>query len=131
MGPIAKFLTGSLLLAGAPAMASSPDGEAKLASALDGRVAGKPTDCLFLRDIRSSRIIDNTAILYETRGGTLYVNRPEAGRESLDQWDTLVTDTHSSRLCDVDVVKLYDTSARMMSGMVFLGDFVPYEKPGD
>lgn len=129
----ALFLAGALIAAvTVPASAAPPtEGEAKLAKLLEGRVAGEPTDCLLLRDVLSSRIIDETAIVYETRGGTLYVNRPDSGRESLDQWDTLVTDTQGSRLCDVDVVRLYDTSTRMTTGLVFLGDFVPYEKPGD
>jgi hypothetical protein len=104
------------------------DPEVRLARALEGRVAGKPVDCIQLRSIRSSRIIDDTAILYDT-GGTLYVNRPRAGRESLDQWDTLVTRTHSSQLCSIDVVHLYDTGSRMQTGSVFLGEFVPYRKP--
>lgn len=125
-----SLLAGSLLLAGTPALAGATP-EAKLAAALEGRVAGAPVDCLNLRDIRSSRIINDTAILYETRDGTLYLNRPDAGASALDQWDVLVTDTRSSQLCSIDVVHLYDTSARMRTGSVFLGDFVPYEEPRD
>ena len=99
---------------------------------LRGRVPGRPVNCIPLRQIRSSRIIDRTAILYEV-GSTIYVNRPRAGRESLDRSDTLVTDTHSSQLCSIDTVKLYDASARMQRGFVFLGEFVPYRKvrPGN
>jgi hypothetical protein len=122
-------IIGAVLMAAAPAIAET--GEAKLAEALDGRVAGEPVDCLSLRDIRSTRIINDTAILYETAGDTIYVNRPESGANSLDQWDVMVTDTHSSRLCDVDVVKLYDNGLNIQTGFVLLGDFVPYEKPGD
>ena len=102
---------------------------AELARALEGRVAGKPVDCLNLRDIRSTQIIDRTAILYETHGGTLYVNKPEGGASSLDKWDVLVTDTHSSQLCDIDIVRLLDTAARVETGFVNLGEFVPYRKP--
>jgi hypothetical protein len=103
--------------------------EAKLAKALEGRVAGKPVDCLYQRDIRSSRIYDRTAIVYETSGGTLYVNRPRSGATSLDSNDILVTDTHSSQLCSIDVVQLYDNGSRMQNGFVGLGPFVPYVKP--
>jgi hypothetical protein len=56
----------------------NPRAEAKLAKALEGRVAGAPVDCIQLRDIQSSRIIDGTAILYDT-GTTLYLNRPASG----------------------------------------------------
>lgn len=101
---------------------------AELAKALEGRVAGKPVDCLNLRDIRSTQIIDRTAIIYETRGGTIYVNKPEGGANSLDKWDVLVTDTHSTQLCDVDIVRLFDTGSRIETGFVNLGEFVPYRK---
>lgn len=101
--------------------------EAQLARALEGRVAGEPVDCISLRHVRSSQIIDDTAILYDT-GRTLYVNRPRAGARGLDSWDVLVTRTFSDRLCSIDTVDLYDSSSRMQNGFVFLGDFVPYRK---
>ena len=132
MHGIAKMIVGGILAASIPALAGAAprlDPEAKLAEALSGRVAGAPVDCVNLRDIRSSKIINRTAILYETGGGTIYVNRPDAGRESLNEWDVLVTKTHTNRLCSIDVVSLYDTGARMQTGAVFLGEFVPYHKP--
>ena len=104
---------------------------AELARALEGRVAGKPVDCLNLRDIRSTRIIDRTAILYETTGGTIYVNKPEGGATSLDKWDVLVTDTRSPQLCNIDIVRLFDTGSHIESGFVNLGEFVPYRKAGN
>jgi hypothetical protein len=114
----------------APAQALSPaaeKGEARLARALEGRVAGAPVDCIDLRRVRSSRIIPGTAIVYEA-GGTLYVNRPRAGADTLDSWDVMVNKLHDSRLCSIDVVELYDTGARIQTGIVFLGDFVPYKR---
>lgn len=127
----ASLLIGALVIAGAPALAKSePEtGEARLAKLIEGRVAGKPVECLELRDIRSSRIIPGTAIVYETKGNRLYVNRPESGADTLDSWDVMVTDTHLSRLCNIDVVHLHDTGTRMQTGLVFLGDFVPYDRP--
>ena len=133
MRDIPKLLLGGMLLVSFPFAAGAAarlDPEAKLAQSLNGRVAGEPVDCVDLSDIRSSRIINRTAILYETRGGTIYVNRPDAGRESLSDWDVLVTRTHMNRLCSIDVVELYDSGARMRTGSVFLGRFVPYRKPG-
>jgi len=116
------------LLAAAPAAAADrPKGEERLAKALEGRVAGKPVNCINLRQIRSSQIIDRTAIIYDA-GNVLYVNRPRNGAESLDNWDTLVTKTSTSQLCSVDVVQTYDTSSRINTGFVFLGDFVPYRR---
>jgi hypothetical protein len=124
------LLTAMLALAPFQAGSARPaDPEAKLARALEGRVAGEPVDCINLHNIRSSTIIDRTAILYEASGGTIYVNRPDGGESSLGSWDILVTNTHSSQLCNIDVVHLYDSGARMQTGVVFLGDFVPYKRP--
>ena len=101
--------------------------EAKLAKLLDGRVAGKPQDCIFLPSIRGSRIIDNTAIVYEA-GRTLWVNRPRSGAESLDDDDILVTNLHGSSLCSIDIVELRDRYGYFYNGFIGLGEFVPYRK---
>lgn len=121
-------MASAALVATAPAQAKpAVDPQVRLAQELSGWVAGKPTDCINLQQIRSTRIIDRTAIIYDM-GSVRFVNRPRGGAEFLSQWDTFVTDTHSSQLCSIDVVKLYDSSARMQAGFVFLGEFVPYQK---
>lgn len=110
-----------------PAMARPADGEAALAKEIEGRVPGKPVNCIPLTSIRSSRIIDRTAIVYDA-GRTIYVNRPRAGASSLNRWDILVTKPTGSQLCNLDIVRLADQSNRMPRGSVSLGDFVPYKK---
>lgn len=125
------FATAAALLAVAPALAQddrAARAQGDLAKALEGRTAGDPVKCLNLRDIRSTKIIDRTAIIYETTGGVLYVNTPKGGASSLDKWDVLVTDTRSSQLCSIDIVKLYDSGSRISTGFVNLGEFVPYRK---
>ena len=123
------LLIGAVIAVAGPATAAPRhDGEAKLAKALKGRVAGAPVDCVNLRQIRSTRIIDGTGILYDA-GSTIYLNRPRSGARSLDRWDTMVTKLHSSQLCRIDVVHLYESGSRMQTGFVFLGDFIPYRRP--
>jgi hypothetical protein len=130
MRSLISLLIGASFLAAAPAAAGPRlNPEQKLAKAIEGRVAGEPVRCLNLRSIRSSQIIDKTAIVYDAGGGTVYVNRPRAGRESLDQWDIMVTRPFGSQLCGTDVVHLYESGSRMQTGLVFLGEFVPYRKP--
>ena len=103
--------------------------EEKLAKLLDGRVAGEPQDCIYLPSIRSSRIIDRTAIVYDA-GRTLWVNRPRSGASSLNDDDILVTDLHGSgsQLCSIDIIRLHDRTSFFYSGFVGLGEFVPYRK---
>ena len=103
--------------------------EDKITKALAGRVAGQPTDCIIQHDIRSSEIIDQTAILYTMNNGTIFLNRPQSGANFLHRDSVLVTDIHTSQLCSIDIVRLYDTTSRMQMGSVGLGPFVPYRKP--
>jgi len=115
-------------LAAAPAAADQRrDPETRLARAVEGRVAGAPVGCISLHAVRSSRIIDNTAIIFDA-GHTIYVNRPRSGAETLDSHDTLITRTFSGRLCSVDVVEVTDSATLGFSRPVFLGEFVPYRR---
>lgn len=128
MHGLASLLLGTLLLAATPGYAAPRmNPEEELSRALAGRVAGEPVSCINLRNIRSSRIIRDTAILYEA-GSVVYLNRPTSGRESLDDWNILVTRTHSSQLCSIDVVTLIDRGSNFYSGSIFLGEFVPYRR---
>ena len=74
-------------------------------------------------------VITDTAILWDA-GGVIYVNRPENGADSLDRSDTMVTRTPTGRLCSIDTVTMVDAPSRMMTGIVFLGEFVPYTRSG-
>jgi hypothetical protein len=126
------LLAGLMLASAVPAFAAPTPkarAEANLAKALDGRVAGKPVNCIQLHDIDSTEIYDNTAILYRMLGGRVYVNRPRSGLASLDDNDILVTKSWTPELCSVDTVRLLDRTSRFPSGFVFLGEFVPYSRP--
>lgn len=132
MRTIASLLLGAILAVtsvAAPAAVRGNDrGEAHLAKLLDGRIAGKPVHCINSTDIRDAQIVDGTAIVYRVGANRLYVNRPVTGARSLDRDDILVTRPTSGRLCNVDIVRLLDRTARFPTGSVGLGDFVPYTK---
>jgi len=111
-----------------PAVAAHRDTpDVQLQKALEGRVAGKPVNCISLSSTNSSRIIDGKAIIYRV-GGRLYVNEPRSGAASLRDDDILLTRTFSSQLCSVDMVRLIDRGSRFPRGFVSLGQFVPYTK---
>jgi hypothetical protein len=122
-------LAASLLALTLAGCATRPAPADRLSQMLAGRTAGEPVKCLYLRDIRSSQIIDGIAIVYTTLGGTIYVNQPKAGAAFLHSDSILITDTHSSQLCDIDIVKLMSPGSRMITGSVGLDLFVPYTKP--
>lgn len=133
MNRIALALTlgaGAATLVSAPALHArdrmAP--EARLAKILDGRVAGKPVNCIFLPGVRDTEVIDKTAIVYRS-GGTIYVNRPVSGADRLDDGDIMVTRPTSSQLCSVDTVDIHDQGTHFWRGFVGLGEFVPYTRP--
>jgi hypothetical protein len=130
MRPMVQALVAILVLAAASSAsaAPNPEGEAKLAKLLEGRVAGKPVHCINLRASDSSEVIDGTAIVYKGPGGRYYVNRPRGGAENLRRDDVLVTRTVTPQLCNIDVVNLVDSLSHFPRGFVNLGDFVPYTK---
>jgi hypothetical protein len=130
MRKLLPLLAGSLLFGAIAAEARQRDGEAELARALQGRVAGEPVDCIDLFRVRSSRVIPGTAIIYDA-GSVIYVNRPRNGASELNSFDTLVTRTPSTRLCSVDVVRTVDLTTDTMTGLVFLDEFVPYRRVRD
>ena len=128
MRKLLPFIAASLALGAGAAPAAGPvDREGELDRMLRGRVAGEPVNCIDLRRVRSSRIVNGTAIVYDA-GGVIYVNRPRNGADELNQWDSMVTRTPSTRLCSVDIVRLVDQATQTMTGVVFLGDFVPYRR---
>ncbi|NBC37102.1 hypothetical protein GTZ99_11090 [Novosphingobium sp. FSY-8] len=122
-------LLGAVVLWTAPANARERlTPEQELAKLIKDRVPGKPVDCIQLTEIRSTTIIDKTAIVYDA-GNVLYVNRP-AFPESLGSDDVLLTKTWSNQLCRLDMVQLLDRSMNgFMRGMVGLNEFVPYARP--
>jgi hypothetical protein len=122
----ATIALGALAATGALEARPRLTGEAELARLLEGRVAGRPMDCLMLTQTDDVRIIDKTALVYGS-GRTIYVNRPRHPQD-LDRDDILVTRLHMPQLCKLDAVRLHDRSSHMFSGFVTLEQFVPYRR---
>lgn len=102
-------------------------GEEALARALEGRAPGKPVDCIWLRRVRDSRVIDGTAIIFNV-GGVLYVNKPASGGELLSDSKALLIRMQTSELCRGQAIQLFDPGANILAGFETLGEFVPYRK---
>ena len=128
MRKIISAALATAFLAVAPAQAAQEKGQEELAKLLENRVAGEAVRCIDPSRVQGTTIIDRVGIVYRMPGGKMYLNRPVGGAESLDDWDVLLTEHWGSNLCARQVVKLIDPSSQMLSGMVFLGEFVPYEK---
>ncbi|MDT9599492.1 DUF6491 family protein [Sphingosinicella rhizophila] len=129
------LLAGALLLAGCASeqksMEVQRDDEARLASALAGySQSGPPVSCVNSRDLQGNRSIGEHAIIFESFGNTLYVNRPRDGCPEITSTRALRTRTTSSRLCSGDLASVFDPSTGAEYGGCALGDFTPYRKAG-
>ncbi|MBB3991174.1 hypothetical protein [Croceicoccus naphthovorans] len=102
--------------------ASAERGEARLAEMLAGRTAGEPQSCISAFADNRLTVIDETAVVYNA-GDTIYVARPD---NSLDTQDVLVIERTGGQLCKQDFVRTVDRTLGFTTGVVFLGDFVPY-----
>ena len=127
---VLAFAAASLALGMSAGAAASDEraakGEAQLAKLIDGRTAGRPMSCIPAQVSRHLHVIDHTAVVYDA-GNTVYVAKP-SDPGSLDSNDILVINRFGSELCKQDVVRTIDRSSGFMTGVVFLGDFVPYTR---
>ena len=126
-------LAAAALIAGfaAAAPAQTPDTPTlspKAAEALVGRTAGKPQSCVRLRDVRSTEIVDETAIIYKMSKKHWLVNMPEGGCPGLRKDRVLVTVTPSTNLCRGDIARIIDPPTPIEFGSCGLGNFVPYDQ---
>jgi hypothetical protein len=103
------------------------ESEAKLAHMLEGRTAGEPVSCIPLLRSNELQVMYGVALVYDS-GDIIYVSRP-THPEDLRRNDVVIVDRHTSQLCNSDVIKTVDRDVGYVTGVLFLGKFVPYRKP--
>lgn len=102
-------------------------GEKRLAKLLEGRVAGKPVDCIRTMLNNRMQTIDGTAYVYGS-GKTIYVQRT-SNPEDIDDMDALVIRRfNASQLCRQEIITTIDPYNGIFTGAVFFEDFVPYTR---
>jgi hypothetical protein len=132
MKVFASILAGAAVLAMGASAASAETlaekGEARLAKMLEGRTAGEPVSCITAIRSNGLRVIEHVGVVYDA-GKTIYVSRP-SDPKSLGPWDVPIFERLGSQLCKTDLVRTVDRTNGFVTGVVFLGDFVPYTKQG-
>lgn len=94
---------------------------------LAGRVAGAPLACVSLRQLDGNRSIASDRILFGT-GGLVYVNQLRSSCPSLENGRAMRTDTRIGRLCEGDVISVFDPQTGAGHGACMLGAFIPYRR---
>ena len=123
--------TGLAACAGQPMVADrDPRGEARLAQALAGKVAGAPINCLPTYRTNQMEVIDRDTLLYrdgrtsyiQHTNGHCYPNGPRGGYY-------LVTRQFGSSICRGDIAQVVDSASRTFAGSCSFNEFIPYTTP--
>ncbi len=110
-------------------MEMAANDEALLASELrDYEQSGPAVSCVSQRDLEGNRSVGEGAIVFESRGNGVYVNRPRAGCPELKFSRGLITRTPSTRLCAGDIARVVDFATGFEFGSCGLGEFTPYKR---
>ena len=128
-----------LLLAGGLSLAScstatgndarSPRAAQELASALAGRTAGKPVNCIPNFRAEQMQIIDDETLLFHD-GRTIYLQRTKDSCPGLASGaNTLVTRSYGiNQLCNGDIQRVVNLPSGIGGGSCVFGPFVPYTR---
>jgi hypothetical protein len=83
-------------------------------------------NCVRLRRINRTEIIDNRTIAFHMRGGDIYLNRLDRACRGLDRGDPISYRTATGRLCSVDMITIVDRfDLGLMGPTCGLGMFTP------
>ena len=114
-----------LLGAAAPAAPRQETAE----SALAGRVAGKPVDCVERSRLDGPQIIDSKTLIYRESGRRVWRNDLIGECPGLRPLDTLIVDIYGGQLCRNDHFRALSPGDRIPGPICRLGRFTPYDKP--
>jgi len=120
--PIAAL---GLLGAAAPA---APRQET-IESALAGRVAGKPADCVDHSRLDGPQVIDDKTLIYRESGSRIWRNDLIGVCPGLKPMDTLIVDIFGTQLCRNDRFRALTPGLSIPGPYCRLGKFTPYDKP--
>ncbi|OYY91979.1 MAG: hypothetical protein B7Y45_00340 [Sphingomonas sp. 28-66-16] len=130
------MMIAGLALTIASATASSPDRRRPtdretraLATALAGRVPGKPQNCVDQSRLQGPEIVGINDVLYRQSGRRIWRTTLRDSCPSLRGNPILVVQIYGNQLCSNDRFQAVNRMSRAsMGGYCFFGPFVPYDK---
>lgn len=103
--------------------------EDKVAKALEKyEKTGKIERCVSTRRIDTTRVIDDYNILFIMKGKKAYLNTLKHRCSRLGFEKAFSYTLHTSRLCNVDIITVFDSSSSIQGPSCGLGKFVEYTK---
>lgn len=105
----------------------SAKAETRLASELQGKIAGPSVSCLPPFRTNDMIVIDDDTILFREGRNRVWRNDPPGGCSPMGgPGYTLVFRSIGSQMCRGDIVRIVDLGSGIGAGSCSLGDFVPY-----
>lgn len=100
---------------------------ALLMKELDGKVAGKPVNCISDFNAQQTIRVSDDILLYRVSSRLVYKNNLRSSCRGLARDnDIIVSEQFGSQKCSGDIIRLVDRTSGMRGGFCSLGDFVPY-----
>ena len=110
------------------AVETSAAEEAALTEAIADRSAGTPVACVRHQDLRNSRAVGATTILFDGPGDTVYVNRTRSSCPRIQPWHALRHQTTQTAMCSGELIRVFDAQTGVEYGGCSLGEFTPYRR---
>lgn len=117
----------AVLAAGTAAVPASA--AADTARMLSGHATGPAVDCIRSRDIVGQTLVNQSVIVFETRGHKYYRNDIAPACGALNPDRSIVTHEFTSGICKGDIFQVFDPMSRIGYGACTFGPFTPYELP--
>lgn len=102
---------------------------ARLESALAGKVAGEPVNCVVRQPGADLTAISESVLLYRVSSRLVYRNDLIGSCSGLSRGDTLVVKTSGSQYCRGDIAHSADLVTGVVTGGCALGSFIPFRTP--
>lgn len=107
--------------------AQAPD--PKLTDALEGRIAGKPQNCIPLDQATGNEIFRDAILYRASRGKYFLADAPGCGSSRGNNDYILVQNVFGSQLCRGDIIRLVERVGGFTGGSCAIRSFTPYTKP--
>lgn len=119
-------LTAAALLAVVTTAADSKSGKAELAALAEP--AGPPVECLQLREIKRTRVVDDQVVDFFMKNKDVYRNTLANSCQPLATYEKFSYHTTAGRLCSSDTITVFDNSGHT-GPTCGLGSFQPISVP--
>ncbi len=97
---------------------------------LDGKVAGKPVNCISDFNTQNMIRVSDDILLYRVSGRLVYRNNLRSSCSGLARDDDIiVTEQFGGQKCRGDLLRLVDRTSGIPGGVCSLGEFIPYRAP--